>query len=163
MKRIIAKLLNRAAFPWGQAISLYCAFTFIMLDVDMALLHLGYRHFRFMAVMPLVFSLLAAIVCLATTFSPWLRRQAWVVGVLTLLVGGIGTVFHLELAVASLESSNLQLILAHLIFDPRPPLAPAALAGAGLLMIFVALAERWPQPACAIVTIDEAATAEPVK
>ena len=30
--------------------------------------------------------------------------------------------------------------------EPRPPLAPAALAGTGLLLLFITWAEAWPVP-----------------
>ena len=133
-------------FPWGQLISFYSAFTYFMLGIDMVLLHLGYQHYHFMAVAPIIFCLFAAIVSFLSIFSPWLRRHAWTVGVLTMVVGITGTIIHLELAYAALRNPTFINIWEHLIFDPRPPLAPAALAGTGLLMIFVSLAERWPIP-----------------
>lgn len=131
-------------FPWGPLIALYSAITFFMLGIDMALLHLGYRHYHFMAVMPIVFCFVAAVVSFLTTFSAPLRRQAWICGILALLVGGVGTVIHLEIAFANVHGWGH--LLEKLVFDPRPPLAPAALAGTGLLMIMVAVAERWPVP-----------------
>lgn len=134
------------SFPWGQIIAFYSATTFIMLGIDMALLHLGYQHYHFLAVMPIVFCVVAGVISFLTIFSAWLRRQAWAVGVIALFVGGIGTVIHLELAYAALRDPTLQKIWEHLVFDPRPPLAPAALAGTGLLMVLVTVSERWPIP-----------------
>ena len=126
--------------------ALYSAITFFMLGIDMALLHFGYQHHNFLAVVPVVFCVVAAIVSFLTTFSVWLRRQAWVLGVFALLIGGIGTVIHLEIAFAHLEGLDWKILLERLIFDPRPPLAPAALAGTGLLLIMITLAEYWPIP-----------------
>ena len=140
----MATKATSSSFPWGALVSLYSAFTFIMLDIDMALLHLGYRHFHFLAVLPIVFCVVAAVVCVITAFSPWWRRQAWAIGLLAMVVGGIGTVIHLEIAFANLRGLTGNLLLERLVFDPRPPLAPAALAGTGLLMLMVAAAERWP-------------------
>lgn len=134
-------------FPWGPLTAIYSAITFFMLGIDMALLHLGLQHFHFMAVMPVVFCILAAFVSFITIFSRRLRNMAWVTGVLAMIVGLIGTVIHLEIAFSSVKAFSLNELLRLLIFDPRPPLAPAALAGTGLLMIFVTLAERWPIPA----------------
>lgn len=141
--RIIDKL-SSAKFVWEPWVALYSSITFVMLGIDMALLHFGYQHFHLMAVLPVVFCAVAALVSFITTFSRWMQRQAWVIGILALLIGGIGTVIHLELAFTSLTSFNVKEIFEHLVFDPRPPLAPAALAGTGLLMIMVALAARWP-------------------
>lgn len=135
---------KRTIFPWGQLTALYCFVTFLMLGIDMALLHLGYRHYNLMAILPIVFCALAALVSLFTAFSAWLRLQAWVLGLLALIVGTVGTVIHLEIAFAAIKETSSSLIIEHLIFDPRPPLAPAALAGAGLLLFFIAFAERWP-------------------
>lgn len=134
-------------FPWGPLVALYSAITYFMLGIDMALLHLGFQHFHFMAVMPVVFCFFAAFISFLTTFSRRLRHMAWVTGVLAMLVGLVGTVIHLEIAFSSFKEFSVREILRLLIFDPRPPLAPAALAGTGLLMIFVTLAERWPIPA----------------
>ncbi len=132
------------AFPWGQVLALYNAITFLMLGIDMALLHLGFRHFHFVAVAPIAYCALAAIVSLITAFSAPMRRYAWVLGALALIVGSIGTVIHLEIAFQSLPDFSLMQILDHLVFDPRPPLAPAALAGTGLLLILVSVGEYWP-------------------
>ena len=137
---------HTVAFPWGALLALYSAFTFFMLGIDMALLHLGYQHLHFLAVMPVVFCGVAAVTALLTAFSAWLRREAWVLGVLALVIGGIGTVIHLEIAFAHLGHGGWRILLERLVFDPRPPLAPAALAGNGLLLILVSLAERWPIP-----------------
>ena len=134
----------KVAFPWGQLLSLYSAITFLMLGIDMALLHLGYRHYHFMAVMPIAFCSLAALLSFITTFSRWLRSQAWVLGLLAMVVGSIGTVIHLEIAFTNIGSLTVNHILERLVFDPRPPLAPAALAGTGLLLLLIAVAERWP-------------------
>jgi hypothetical protein len=131
-------------FPWGPLIALYSAITFFMLGIDMALLHLGFQHFHFMAVMPVVFCVLAAILAFITTFSVVLRRQAWVLGVLAMLVGLVGTVIHLEIAFANMKHLSAAQVLERLVFDPRPPLAPAALAGTGLLLFLITLAEFWP-------------------
>lgn len=141
--RLVQKF-NTPTLNWGPWIALYSAITFVMLGIDMALLHLGYQHYHFMALMPVVFCGVAALVSFVTTFSGWLRLHAWVTGVLALIVGGIGTVIHLELAFTGLHGFDMKLIFEHLVFDPRPPLAPAALAGTGLLMILVSISERWP-------------------
>jgi len=133
-------------FPWGQILSLYSAITYVMLGIDMALLHLGYRHYHFIAVLPIAFCGVAAVVSLLTTFSRWLRRQAWVLGVLAMVVGMVGTYIHLEIAFANLNGLAWNVVLERLVFDPRPPLAPAALAGTGLVLLLVAVAERWPIP-----------------
>ena len=145
----IATPFNTVALPWGPLIALYSAITFLMLGIDMALLHLGYRHYHFIAIMPIVFCGVAALVSLVTAFIPWMRRQAWVLGGLAMVVGLVGTVIHLEIAFTNLHQPSLNLLLERLIFDPRPPLAPAALAGTGLLLILLAMAERWPV-ACVI-------------
>ena len=97
-----------------------------------------------MAILPIVFCAVAAFVSLITAFSVWLRMQAWILGLFALIIGLIGTVIHLEIAFAAIKQASFGLILEHLIFDPRPPLAPAALAGTGLLLFFIAIAERWP-------------------
>jgi len=138
--------IHAPAFPWVQLLSLYSAITFIMLGIDMALLHLGYRHYHFIAVLPVVFSIVAGIITFFTTFSAWLRRQAWILGVLTVIVGLIGTFIHLEIALANLGKQPWTMLLERLIFDPRPPLAPAALAGTGLLLMLITAAEYWPIP-----------------
>ncbi len=133
-------------FPWGPLTALYSAITFFMLGIDMALLHLGYRHYHFMAVMPVVFCLVATIVSVLTAFSRRLRNAAWITGVLAMIVGLVGTVIHLEIAFANLKELTMAVLLERLVFDTRPPLAPAALAGTGLLMLFDTWAERWPIP-----------------
>ena len=146
MAKISENRFSNVLFPWGPLVALYSAITFIMLGIDMALLHLGYRHYHFIAVMPIVFCVLAALVSLATAFSGWLRRQAWVLGALAMAVGTTGTVIHLEIAFTNLTKLSFPLLLERLVFDPRPPLAPAALAGTGLLLIMLAIAENWPVP-----------------
>jgi hypothetical protein len=133
-------------FPWGPLVALYSAITFFMLGIDMALLHLGYRHYHFMAVMPVIFCLVATAISVLTAFSRRLRDKAWVTGALAMIVGLVGTVIHLEIAFANLHGITMAVMLERLIFDPRPPLAPAALAGTGLLMILITWAERWPMP-----------------
>ena len=143
---VITRIFSYRAFPWGPLIAQYCAVSFVMLGLDMALLHLGYRHYEFMTVAPIIFCGVAALGSLATTFSVWLRRQAWALGLLAIIVGVTGTVFHLQIAFSGLTHYSLNLILEHLIFDPRPPLAPAAVAGTGLLLFFLAIAERLPRP-----------------
>jgi len=139
-------LQRYARFPWGQLIALYCAVTFVMLGFDMALLHLGYQHFQFIAIMPIIFCGIAAIVSFIMAFSAWWRRLSWVLAVLAMLVGTIGTVIHLEIALTNLHHPSLNVLFERLVFDPRPPLAPAALAGTGLLLLFIACTERWPIP-----------------
>lgn len=135
---------QRTRFPWGALTALYSFITFLMLGIDMALLHLGYRHYHLLAILPIVFCAVAALVSLATAFSAWLRRQAWVLGMFAMIIGTVGTIIHLEIAFSGLKHASLGLLLEHLVFDPRPPLAPAALAGTGLLLFFIAIAERWP-------------------
>jgi len=144
MAQTSANKYRNVLFPWSRLISLYSAITFVMLGIDMALLHLGYRHYHFIAVMPIVFCGVAAVVSLVTAFSSWLRRQAWVLGVLAMAVGTTGTIIHLEIAFTNLGKLTFPLFIERLIFDPRPPLAPAALAGTGLLLIMLAIAENWP-------------------
>lgn len=137
---------RRTRFPWGQLTALYSAITFVMLGFDMALLHLGYQHYHFFALLPIIFCAVAGLLSLATAFSVWLRRQAWVIGVLAMVIGVVGTVIHLEIAFANLHHPSINLLFEYLVFDPRPPLAPAAVAGTGLLLLFITLAERWPVP-----------------
>lgn len=153
----------RIRFPWGPLIALYSAITFFMLGIDMALLHLGYRHYHFMAVMPVVFCFVAALVSVLTAFSRRLTRLAWTVGLLAVIIGMTGTVIHLEIAFATLKEPTFALLLERLIFDPRPPLAPAALAGTGLLMILVTVAERWPMPFMARLLAHAAARFAPLR
>jgi hypothetical protein len=143
---VVAQEYRRVPFAWGQVLALYNAITFIMLGIDMALLHLGYRHFHFVAVAPIAYCALAGIISFFTAFSAPLRRYAWVLGVLALIVGGIGTVIHLEIAIQHLHGSTFREVLDRLIFDPRPPLAPAALAGTGLLLVLISIGEYWPIP-----------------
>lgn len=131
-------------FAWGPLLALYSAITFFMLGIDMALLHFGYQHHNLLAILPVVFCAFAAVVSFLTTFSVWLRRNAWVLGMLALLIGGVGTIIHLEIAFAHLTNSKISILIERLVFDPRPPLAPAALAGTGLLLIMITLAEYWP-------------------
>ena len=132
------------SFPWGPLIALYSAVSFLMLGMDMALLHLGYRHYHFMAIAPIAFCGVATVIALVTAFSGWLRRAAWALGLFAILVGITGTIIHMQIAFAGISHFTLPLVIEHLVFDPRPPLAPAAVAGTGLLMVLLAFAERWP-------------------
>ena len=131
-------------FPWGPLIALYSAVSFVALGLDMSLLHLGYRHYIFMTIAPIVFCGVAVVVSLVTAFSGWLRRQAWALGLFAILVGAIGTVIHLQIAFSGISRFSIGILVEHLIFDPRPPLAPAAIAGTGVLLVLLACAERWP-------------------
>jgi cytochrome bd-type quinol oxidase subunit 2 len=128
-------------FAWGKWVSLFCAFSFLMLGGDATLNHvkvLTENHFSYT---PLIFAPLAVVLCLAAFGSQRFRRGAWVVGLLALLVGAAGTGFHVFYDFA--DSQGLTLWQAA-VNATRPPLAPGAFASTGILMVLVALAERWP-------------------
>ena len=119
--------------------SLFCALSFLMLGTDAAMNHHLILARSALAWTPLVFAPVAAALCLAAVFSPRWRKLAWVAGLLALAVGGAGTLIHNYLTLA--ERGDVTIVSA-LLDAPRPPLAPAAFASTGVLMLLVWFAER---------------------
>jgi hypothetical protein len=126
-------------FAWSRWVSLYCVISFAVLGVDVAMNHRDVIHETPFAYIPIVFAPLALLLCMAAVFSQRWRYAAWGIGLLALLVGGAGTLFHLVPTIT--ERGALPLTQA-LLTSPRPLLAPAAFASTGLLMLLVAWGER---------------------
>jgi hypothetical protein len=112
-----------------------------MLGVDAAMNHHKVIETNHLSWIPIAFAPVALALCLAAVFSVRWRRAAWIVGLLAMAVGGAGTLIHNYLDIT--EVSDVTLWQA-LLNASRPPMAPAGFAHTGLMMLLVALAERWP-------------------
>ena len=131
----------RPPFAWGRWVSLFCAFSYLMLGLDAAMNHHKVIETNRLSWTPLIFAPLAVALCLTGVFSAAWRRRAWIVGLLGLAVGGAGELIHNYLDITETQGIT---IWQALINASRPPLAPAAFASTAILMLLVALAERWP-------------------
>ena len=131
----------RPLFAWGRWTSLFCAFSYLMLGADAAMNHHKVIETNRLSWTPLFFAPVAVALCLTGVFSAVGRRRAWIVGLLGLAVGGAGELLHLYFDLAEVQDITLWQALLN---ASRPPLAPAAFASTGILMLLVALAERWP-------------------
>lgn len=127
-------------FPWGFWLAIYWAFSFAMLGVDAAMNHHAIIRENPWSLTPIIFAPLAVIVSLICVFSASWRRQAWIPGVVALLVGIAGTLFH---NIPTILERGHQTVWQALLNTERPVLAPAAFAATGLLLLLVAWGERW--------------------
>ena len=130
-------LSRERSFQWGRWISLFCAFSFLILGVDAAMSHMAVSSF--FPKIPIIFAPLAILLSLAAVFWVSWRRLAWIVGLLALAVGIAGGLFH---NVLTLNESEGLSVLDAFLYTARPPIAPLAFASTGVLMLFVAWAER---------------------
>lgn len=129
----------RNLFHWRQWLMLYCAFSFAVLGIDAAMNHHRVLAVNSLAYTPIIFAPLAVIYSIVGISLVSWRRQAWGLGILALLVGGVGTVIHNYLNIANRGDLTVWQILLN---APRPVLAPAAFASTGLLLLLVAWGER---------------------
>ena len=131
----------RPLFAWGRWVSLFCAFSYVMLGIDAAMNHHKVIETNRLSWTPLIFAPIAVALCLTGVFSAVWRRRAWIVGLLGMAVGGTGMLIHNYLDITEVQDITLWQALLN---ASRPPLAPAAFASTAILMLLVALAERWP-------------------
>ena len=127
------------SFQWGRWISLFCAFSFIILGLDAGMSHMSVLGSSLFPYIPIIVAPVATLLSLAAVFWVSWRRFAWIAGVLAFAVGIAGGLFHNALTL--IEGEGLPLLDA-LLYATRPPFAPLAFASTGVLMLFVAWAER---------------------
>lgn len=128
-----------ASFPWGKWLSLYCAFSFTMLGIDVAMNHHEVIHETPYAYIPILYAIFAIIACSSMVFMHHRRRMAIVVGVIGLLVGGAGMLFH---NIPTITERGHQTIWHVLINNPvQPVFAPASFAATALLLLLLAWGE----------------------
>lgn len=126
-------------FNWRQWLMLYCALSFALLGVDAAMNHHSVLRENVLAYTPLIFAPLALCYSLLGIFKEAFRRQAWIIGILALLVGGAGTVIHNYFNI--IERGNQSLWHA-LLEAPLPVFAPAAFASTALLLMLISWGEH---------------------
>ena len=126
-------------FNWRQWLVLYCAFSFAMLGVDAAMNHHLILAQNPWAYTPLIFSPLVVVFSLVCIWSARWRQQAWVFGILAVVVGVAGTLFH---DVPTLWERGTLTAWQALLNTDRPVLAPAAFAATGLLLFLVTWGEH---------------------
>ena len=126
-------------FSWGRWIALFCGLSFLMLGLDTVLNHRLVIAVRRLSLIPIVFSPISVAFCIAATFRQAWRRLAWIPGFAAVAVGLTGTSIHVVLAI---RDRYYQTIIQAVLESTRPPLAPAAFASTGILLLFVAWAER---------------------
>jgi hypothetical protein len=127
------------SFAWGKWISLFCAVSFVVLGIDSLINHINVLRLKPFTLIPVIFLPIALILCLMAVFSKRFRRFAWIVGLLAIFIELAGTSFHNAKTFAERDEMTYFDALA---FAIRPPLAPAAFASTGVLMLFVAFDER---------------------
>lgn len=127
-------------FPWGRWLMLYSALSFAVLGIDAAMNHHEVLVENAWSWTPVIFAPLAVIVSLVSVFSAAWRRQAWILGVVAIIVGIAGTLFH---NVPTLDERGTMSIWHALLTAKQPVLAPAAFASTGLLLLLVAWGEYW--------------------
>ena len=127
------------SFTWGPWLALYCAISYAVLGVDAAMNHHTVIFENKFSWTPLIFAPIAVIVSLICVFSPRWRRWAWILGVLALIVGIAGTLFH---NIPTITERGQLTIWQALLNPTQPVLAPAAFASTGLLLLLISWGER---------------------
>ncbi|HEY3397610.1 MAG TPA: hypothetical protein VGM19_08130 [Armatimonadota bacterium] len=133
-------------FGWGRWLALYSAASFLMLGIDAAMNHHQIIYENRWSYTPLILAPLAVLVSLMGVFSARWRWQAWIIGLLALIVGGAGVVFHNLPTI--MERGDVSLWQS-LLNAPRPVLAPASFAATGVLLLLISWGEgrqRRPGP-----------------
>ncbi len=126
-------------FSWGRWITLFCGLSFLMLGLDALLNHRQIIAVRAFSLIPIVFAPLCLAYCIVAFFNQMWRRLAWIPGLAAVAVGLAGTLFHVTSAIRDRYD---QTIMQAILESSRPPLAPAAFASTGILLLFVAWAAR---------------------
>jgi len=127
-------------FQWGRWLTLYSAATFLVLGGDAAMHHYHTVGEHPLAWIPIVFGPIAALACLPGILSArWRPVVTLWVGLAAMAVGGAGTLFH---NLPTYLERGDQSIVAAFLDATNPPMAPAAFASAGILLVLVWWGER---------------------
>lgn len=136
---------QRRRFDWPKWVALYTAASFLVFGVDSAINHIagGVIHEKPLAYTPLIFAPLAVVAMLvAFSVERWRAAIAWVVGVLAVIVGATGMVFHVLGDLEDVTQVSVAKLLKAFGPDSMPPFAPAAFAATGILVLLIGL-DAW--------------------
>jgi len=130
-----------ARYPLQRVVCLVLAGGYGMLLIETLVEHQAVLREHPIALTPPVAAALGAVLLTlaATTWSDSLRRAAGAYGLVSLLVGAAGLVFHNAERFEELEGGAINWL-------SPPLLAPAAFCGLGLLAVLV-LSRRWAEAA----------------